>query len=298
MQLTTLENSIKKSPCREYADLPMEYYHDIRTGLSKSALCKLIRSPYHFYRTYLAPDAEPQKSTAATMLGSAVHTLILEPQKWDEEYHVADVASRNAKAYKEAVVNHPEKTILVREESEQAHRMADAVWSHKLARHYLELPGKSEQSFFWKDRITGVPVKARPDRITDDSSIILDPKTCRSAQHDFFRADADKLLYFLSAGMTLHGVHTVRRKRPEAYIFLCIENEKTKHPAVALYHATEEEIILGEHYYLKSLQIFQECMESQFWPMYSPRCEALGLTRYRRKELEKLRKAGKLLYAE
>jgi PD-(D/E)XK nuclease superfamily len=53
--------------------------------LSPSALKKLVDDPYGYFLTYVCEDFD-KKETAAQKRGTLIHTLFLEPEKFDERY--------------------------------------------------------------------------------------------------------------------------------------------------------------------------------------------------------------------
>ena len=110
----------------------MSDYYKI-DAVSNSMLSLLKRSPWTFYKTYVTQDpAEKMESeeTDAMRLGSAVHMLALEPEKFGAEYLVLDgpINSRTERPYgresdkfkawleAENNANGDGRTILIREE--------------------------------------------------------------------------------------------------------------------------------------------------------------------------------------
>ena len=59
----------------------MSDYHAIK-ALSNSSLSVLKRSPTEFYKRFIAGEMKGQE-TDAMFLGSAVHMLALEPERFD-----------------------------------------------------------------------------------------------------------------------------------------------------------------------------------------------------------------------
>lgn len=71
-----------------------EYHAD--PAISKSDLDLINRSPSY----YKYVKGNPRVQTAAMLLGSAVHKLVLEPEDFGEEYAVAPLADRRTKPAK------------------------------------------------------------------------------------------------------------------------------------------------------------------------------------------------------
>jgi hypothetical protein len=45
---------------------------------------------------------DKSKNSTALQVGQFIHTMVLEPHLFDDRFHIVDVQSRVAKAYKEA----------------------------------------------------------------------------------------------------------------------------------------------------------------------------------------------------
>ena len=85
-----------------------------------------------------------------------------------------------------------------------------------------ELKGKAEQSFFCTDSETGLELKARPDFILDDCSLILDLKTTVDASPRAFSAALP--ISLLRAGIALPGRDEgATGTRPQAFLFVAVE---------------------------------------------------------------------------
>ena len=246
-----------------------------------------LERPRKYWKYYLAPPEyrESFEPSKAQREGDAVHCLVLEPDQWDCRYYVVNVKSRVTKAFKQAAINHPDKVLLTLTEYEHIRRMADSLLGDKTIRRYLELPGQPETSFYWNHNESGISLKCRPDRITD--KFCLDIKTTKDIGKRAFARDADQYKYFLSAAMTLDGVEAVRGIRPEAYIYLCVENTGDKSPDVASYFATPAGIELGDYQLQKALDIYSDCKATNNWPAVSDKTEPLDPPLYRMRELEK-----------
>jgi hypothetical protein len=142
------------------------YYGDLnKLALSSSSIKLLVDSPkkYHYINKY--GQAESQGLRDGTLL----HTLILEPEKW-EQFHFVDVASKNAKAYKEAKAEFG--VVYTRTEKENAERVADALLKNEVALRMLsgasfEVPILGE--------VMGVPFRGKADILTNKG--ITDIKT-------------------------------------------------------------------------------------------------------------------------
>ena len=267
------------------AVIPIEEYHYGSKALSKTGIAMLLHCPSRYQKFYLDDSSDQVKDSPATRRGSAVHCLVLEPDTFAERYLVSKAKNRLTKAYKEEQ-GATTKIVLTSVEYDQITRMRDSLFAHTGARVFLNLQGKAEQSFFWDQR--GVELKCRPDFLTDDSAICIDLKTTRDASPEGFKREADSYKYWLSAAITQLGVEAVRKKLPEAYVYLCVENSDEKRPEVGIYYATEEEVSIGKSYLDMAIDKYLACKEARLWPSYTTKCEPLGLPWYRLRELERI----------
>lgn len=73
--------------------VPERVYHAEKRFISKHMLDLVADSPQKFRA---AMDAEPEEPTPAMKFGSAFHTLVLEPEKFWEQYYLLDDAAADA----------------------------------------------------------------------------------------------------------------------------------------------------------------------------------------------------------
>ena len=136
-------------------------YH-AHSGISKSSLDLIHRSPAH----YLASKSMPREETPAMKLGTAFHTLVLEPARFVAEYDFIE-GDRRTKAVKDAIKDAEAagKVILTKDEFDEVSGMRDSVFKNRIAATLLD-GATIEHSVF--SELDGVRVKCRPDgwRIT------------------------------------------------------------------------------------------------------------------------------------
>lgn len=272
-------------------DISNAEYHADTARPSKSMLSTLLDRPSTYYKRYLAPHEERQayKNAKHLVLGDAVHCKVLEPDEFWNRYHLVQTQSRVTKAFRESQFLHPLLTCLTIPEYDMICQMAEALWNDKHARIYLELSGKAERTFYYTDPKTGIELKARPDYISDNSTYILDIKTCRSINPFYFTRDCDEYKYWLSPEIINNAVESVRGKRPEAYVFLCVENRGEKSPDTAIYYADIDFLEMGERKLKEALSTLKFCRERNEWPANKGAPMPVGLTSYRKRELERIR---------
>jgi len=95
-----------------YDGMPDHAYH-ASAGISKHGLDAIARSPLD----YVMGKLHPRSSTPAMALGTALHTLLLEPERFADQFVPAEYTSfrsKEAKAWK-AEVEAAGKTVLATE---------------------------------------------------------------------------------------------------------------------------------------------------------------------------------------
>lgn len=262
-----------------HKDLSNDDYHGSK-GYSSSQVKKLIeKTPAHLKQSFL----EKNKSTANMALGTAVHTLVLEPEKYDAEVAVMPEFNKRTNAGKAAFANFMDrnegKTIINEDQAAQAKAMADNVLNHEYASILLQ-DCITEQSVYWwyksmdvdDERKYKLMLKVRPDALSMSHNVIIDLKTCADASVDGFTRAIQHFYYHVSAAMYLEGVNQCKDLLQHCghmaftkFIFICVEN--TLPYEVAVYELGAEYINLGKIIYRRALMDLQRAHEED-WPGY------------------------------
>jgi exodeoxyribonuclease VIII len=254
-------------------------YHR-HSAVSKSHLDQIAKSPLHYWARYLDPNRVVPEPTPAMAIGSAVHTHVLELDQWDARYVTApeginrrtNAGKAEWEAFETASTG---RTVLSRTDAELVMRMGHSVFAHPAAAMLLAMPGKAETTHMWTDEATGLQCKCRPDWLTDDGSLIVDLKTTEDASPAGFRKSIGNFRYFVQASWYLDGVERATSKRPEQFIFVCVE--KRAPYAVAVYAADAEMIAVGAAAAARDLEVLATCKTAGAWPGYSDQIETISL---------------------
>jgi len=253
-------------------------YH-AHPAVSKSHLDLIARSPLHYWARFVDPNRITPEPSAAMRLGTALHTHVLELSRWDQEIAVAPVCDRRTKAGKDAFASFEAsaagKTVITADDAEVVMAMGRSVMRHPGAAMLLGLAGKAETTHMWTDATYGVECKCRPDWLTDDASIIVDLKTTRDASPRGFKRSIADYRYHVQAGWYMHGVEQATGKRPDQFIFICVES--TAPYACAVYAADAEMIERGYEQAMKDLGKLAVCKAADSWPSYSDQIEQISL---------------------
>lgn len=256
------------------------------SAIARSDLWQMRKSPM-LYKYALE---HPSESTPALLFGSAFHKLALEPDVFFDDYFVMpklDARTKDGKAEKERLTGENLGKIAVSEDDFIVIRdMVESLMSCKLVPALLK--GEHETSYYWTDELTGLECKCRPDvrRDLGDSGLIVDLKSCESAQtEDFIRAVVS-YGYDLQSAMYSTGVQAVTGRKHE-FVFIAVE----KKPPYAVNILRADEIVLKRGYDLmrEYLGRVKACTDSGVWYGYngfSGEINTLGLPAWIAKELE------------
>jgi len=246
-------------------DMSNEDYH-AHKAISRSALWEFKQLPYKYWYKYLSGQYVDSGETIAMKLGTLCHTIILEPELFEDNYHVMDKVNKATKAgkaaYAEAVEEANGKIIINVEEFEVADAMRKNVYANEIAKDVLT-GGKAEQTIFWTDSKTGIQLKARPDSI--NGAIVSDVKTTLDAGYRGFQRAAYGHGYFLQSAMITEGCIAVGLDVSE-FVFLCVEKKPPY--SVAIYRLDEEALDYGKKLLRNLLDDYKKCLDSKSWPGY------------------------------
>lgn len=254
-------------------NMSMEAYR-ARPGAHATALWRLVsQSPSH----YRYAEDHPEPPTEAMLLGTALHVRVLEPEAFEARYLVCDGPvnpktgkpfGRETKAWAEwrAGIGGGQE-ILSEADGERLRAMAERVLYHDTARGLLELPAENEMSLFWTDEETGLPCKARLDRVILGRQI-ADLKSCRNAKRNAFERECAERGYFMQPAFYRDAL--AREIGPESVPLLPVLIAVEKEPPfeVAVHRLSQEALDYGREQYQQALRRLAECERTGRWPGY------------------------------
>ena len=265
-----------------HTDIPASEYH-AHPAASASKLKKLWSStPAH-----LKADTEAFEPSAAMIMGTLAHSLILEPETplpgivvQPDEYEPGKKWTRAAKVCKEWEADQKAKGLLVlkADEWKDALGMAEAVAWHPLA-HDLLVCGKPEVSLCAHDSANGLDIKARIDFLPNSGGAIVDVKTTVDASERGFMRRAYDLGYHIQAALYLDLWNALMPTEPRTeFYFIAVENFAPY--AVNVFKASAEFLSKGREDYKAALTLYAACVKADNWPAYSQEVKELGLPKY------------------
>lgn len=237
-------------------------YHGISSAVSSSALKELYygKNPQYCYQKYILKTV-PNKQTEAMLIGSATHKLILEPKTFHTEFVVWEGGRRAGgewKAFKEYYS--ATKDIITQVQYEEIQILQEAVAKNTEAAQLLS-GGIAEQSVFWRDSETSVLCRARCDYLkqSGNSKILIDLKTCISAEPEQFTKSLINLGYFLQSSMYTEGF------KADAFAFVAVEKVTN---TVQVYSLSDLFDQTGHFIFRQALEQWAEHLKTNNWPTY------------------------------
>ena len=252
-------------------------YH-AHKAISKSKLDAARKSGRHLYDMLYGP---PRDSTAAFDMGTVLHASALPGENADDiAVRMPSGMKKTTKEGKAFVAEHKGKIILNSSDAYALDQMVLSLREHPFSAGLVngELKGKAEQSFFCTDKETGLELKARPDFILDDCSLILDLKTTADASPKGFQGSVAKFRYFVQASHYLDVVEGATGTRPQAFLFVAVE--KTRPFSTAVYMADQAMIDLGKQQAREDLNNIAQWIADDKFPGYSERVEEISLPKW------------------
>lgn len=280
-----------------YPGVAMDEHH-AWDAASQSRLSRLMRSPAHL-RAYIE---QPPTDTPALALGRAIHTAVLEPEKFDDLYTLAEQCMATTKAGhrctnpgvwmhktigwvcgvhvkgNEAGIGGAQAAVLSPEDHAVCLGIRDSVAKSTTATGLITGPGQVELSMVWEDRDSGVLCKGRWDRHSPEvaGGAIVDLKTTVSALRRDFERSIFSFNYHAQGGFYLMGAEA--RRIPVRH-YCIIATEKTPPYAVGVYRLTEGAIQAGQELIRPLLKLYAQLREQppEQWPGYPDEVQDISL---------------------
>lgn len=185
--------------------MPNDEYHG-RNSISKSILDMSAKDLFKPNWARNCPQNEDKIKTFD--FGDAMHAICLEPERLKSEFVTMpafNLRTNDGKAEKALFeAQHIDSKILTTEEFKQLNLMFESVMAHIPARALIEAQGVAEGSYFWKDELTGLDCKCRPDKHIQADNLLIDVKTTPSL--DKFCYSVDDFGYHVQNAWYCDGV--------------------------------------------------------------------------------------------
>jgi hypothetical protein len=164
------------------------------------------------------------RDSSAFALGSAVHALVLEPEK---NLVLRGPEDRRGNKWKidKLAADIDGKILLTESDYDLAHAIAAPIITHEVVKGWIADPSfVAEASFFAEDYLTGVKIKCRPDGYLVGSGIVFDIKTTRDASPEGFPREIRNYNYDLQASFYLRCLQQAGYMAT-TFVFVAVEKE-------------------------------------------------------------------------
>jgi len=269
-----------------FYDEPHSTYHKRVLGEANNGGLKVIdeRTPAH-YKQWIEDGNKPKTAEEAYKeeqhfrVGRIVHSAILEPDSFDDDYLLmpdfgAMQSSTNRKIRDEWLRSLPDGTSIVQPgEKALAMAMRESILRHPTARLVIER-GKAEVTLRWIDERTGLACKARADWWSEEHGYAMDLKTTEDASPIEFGRSAARFGY---ARQHYHYAEGFRQLNVPIRNYLILPVEKPPPHATIVYHLDAAAEERGFELVNRSMDKLASCVAKNEWPAYSTKIEALTM---------------------
>lgn len=249
-------------------------YHAERSAISSTSLRMVLKSPRHFFEFVIA--GEPKIENDAMRFGKMVHEAILETDKFMSRYvkmpDFGDLrSSKNRESRDRWLSDLPQGAMpIATQDLDRLHRIIDAIANYRhpetgepiivnlLKNTVFEVSG------YFRDPITGLKCRVRPDVLRQDLSAMPDLKTTRDPSPQFFSREIWSRGYHVQMAFYAMGVKAITGKDPQLPCFIAVQNEAPFD--VAVYECDEVMMERGSKAVRHGLDLIKECMDRQEWP--------------------------------
>lgn len=210
--------------------------------------------------------------TRNMVIGSAVHALALEGEEaFLRQFTVAPSVDKRTKDGKAQWAEFQEanqgKDLLTSDEMMIVSGCVKSLKSHPLASRMLkETEGRPEVTLTWEDETTGLPMKARLDRLPlPDKRTIIDLKTTADATLKGFTRQMVNLAYDLQAAVYTNGTQACRIDC-DSFVFIAVQNSEPF--TVSVTAIGPEWLSWAQNEVDRQLGLIKQCRERNYWPAF------------------------------
>ena len=255
-------------------DISSDDYH-ASEGISRSSLMHFIKTPFHYWNKFINPDSKSEiLNNDSIKIGSAFHTYILEPEKFNKQYVVCEKRDKRTKEgklyYDQLNLISNGRQLINQDDFEKLKLMSDNFMSHAQIRNLIE-GGQYEKSLYWTDPHTNLLCKVRPD--IWQNGFICDIKTASSADYRSFQSSLYKYGYYIQCAMISEAFKHIFNIEMKDFIFIVIENEWPH--AFAIYQFEEALLEHSISIFTNKLLELKECLNKNEWPSYKTQIVSL-----------------------
>lgn len=223
-------------------------------GLSNSGLNRFHKSPDHYFHDEFV-------KTSALVFGSAFHTYILEPQKFDKRFVVAPKFDKRTKQGKEewrefeasleTNDGSKPKEAITEEDMGSIVNMSKAINAHPLAGNLFK-EGIAEETIVWNEEKTGCLMKGKTDWRRPEEKLIIDLKSTRDGNPENLRRSMFSYRYHVQSSIYLDGVTAITGDKDYRFLFVFVE--KFPPYPISVVELDSDAIFLGRKSYIEDIE--------------------------------------------
>lgn len=226
------------------------------TGINWSTLKEMRKSPLHYQHRL----STPMEDSPRLAMGRAIHTAILEPDRFVLEYAVWTGDRRAGKEWDAFKSANTGRTIIKEDEYATCLAARNAVKRHAIASAIVQ-DGEAEKGITWTDEATGLPCKGRIDWLTQYA--VVDVKTTADLDPVRFGATAARLGYHCQLAFYRRGMKAITGMD---YPVQIVAVESSAPHDVAVFSLDESVLYAGDEEVSELLARVRACRESNSWP--------------------------------
>lgn len=242
-------------------------------AVSRSGLWTIYtKSPFHYAFT-------KNKPSPVLDIGTATHTAILEPERFEETI-MRGPEDRRGNKWREMADEAVARDMILLTEGDytKVEIMREVAASNAYLQALLRGDKLIEQSAYITDEEHGVQVKSRPDLFNKSLSVLVDLKTAVSAAPDDFSRAIAKRGYHMQEAVYTDVFGKASGLNVDGFVFVVIEKPTENNPPVIeCYELDANAVSEGYAQYRKALARYAECVKNNAWPSYSGTCQTLSL---------------------
>jgi exodeoxyribonuclease VIII len=259
-------------PTGIYENVDIETYHD-EEGISSSGINLILDCPKRYWHEYnvanpIAKLGDARKKNDKFKLGSAFHMLLLEPEKFDQNFfpmteEVNLTTTIGKQKYAEADKAAGGRYVIRASEWQTIKEMAEAARTHQVWQHIKD--GKAERSIYWDAGIYNTRLRARPDIYND--KLIIDVKTTDSIPG--FQRTMYAYGYHRQAALQIDALRHFNEPGDNHQRFFAFFVVEKKAPYLtACFTLDQASLDQGRKEYQDGAATYSECLKANHWPGY------------------------------
>lgn len=212
-------------------------------------------------------------------IGRAIHCATLQPERLELDFAVFDGKRRQGKAWDAFEAEHADKTILRRDEWDDALATAKKVMENPIASEWLNLSkALIERPITWRDEATGLLCKGRPDAV---HSAVVDMKSTATIDGRIFLSQATRLGYFGQLAFYRRGYRALTKMNLPCAI---VAVELDAPHDVGVFVVDEDSLRVADEEITRLLAKVAECRKSGKWPGRYDKAQSLVMPDWARGE--------------